>query len=861
MTLSINNFRVLAGLLAGALACVQGVARPAAGVEHSAPAPVAVPAGGLFTSNVVVTLASDVQPLRFTLDGSEPATNSPLYAAPILLTNGCLLQARSFPSNGVPGPLMAESYLFLDTNVVEFTSTLPLVVIHTFGLVLDSKTNIPASLRVIPAGTNGLASLRGDADYEGRAGIKTRGYTSLRYPKKSMAVETRAADGSDQHVHLLGMPKDSDWVLYAPYPDKSLMRDVIAYELSNKMGHYASRTRYVEVFLNDTARPLNRTNYVGIYVLEEKVKRGEHRVDLKKLSPADTAEPEISGGYIFKKDHLDEVERKEAAAAAAAAPTPATGRTRSLAGRPGYPTGPGGFPADPAGFLPAFVEPPETNLVTFTNITLATNITLFTNHVSLAMVAVTTNILATYDFSWTTNILPVTNITLLTNILASTNIAALTNVAAFTNRAAIANLAPFPGEVVFTNFVTLTNVAVFTNIAFATNIAALTNIAFTTNVLTLTNIVARTSLVPSTNTVLIAQITASTNVTAITNLTLATTVLNPVPPSPIPSKLSPFLTRLVETGQGFLTGRSNSFYFVEPRAERITPAQREWLSNYVNRFEVALNGPAFRDATNGYPAFIDADSFIDHHLMVEVTKNIDGFRFSTFFHKDRGGKIKMEPVWDWNLSLGNARGREGYNPANWYWPQLDDRQYSWFRRLFEDPDFGQRYVDRWAELRASVFVTSNLHTRIDQLAASLREPAARNFQRWPILGERVGPEYFTGKTWLEETDYLKGWISNRLAWVSAQFLPAPALAANEAALAGGAPLSFNLGTGRILFTLDGTDPRQPGGEVLPAAKVYEQPVPLSGNVNLFARVQLGNRWSSPLRIHFAARPPATLGGG
>ena len=49
----------------------------------------------------------------------------------------------------------------------------------------------------------------------------------------------------------------------------------------------------------------------------------------------------------------------------------------------------------------------------------------------------------------------------------------------------------------------------------------------------------------------------------------------------------------------------------------------------------------YRDPTNGYAKYIDVDSFIDHHIIVELTKNIDGFRISTYYTKDRLGKIKM----------------------------------------------------------------------------------------------------------------------------------------------------------------------------------------------------------------------------
>ena len=133
----------------------------------------------------------------------------------------------------------------------------------------------------------------------------------------------------------------------------------------------------------------------------------------------------------------------------------------------------------------------------------------------------------------------------------------------------------------------------------------------------------------------------------------------------------------------------------------------------------------------------------------------------------------MEPIWDWNLAFGNATGKQGDQCEHWYWPQLDDRQYSWFRRLFDDPDFGQRYVDRWAALRTNVLAGSNLLARVDNWGALLKEPAARNFEHWPILGQTINTEPFAGKTYDDEILYLKGWLSNRLAWINAQFLPAP----------------------------------------------------------------------------------------
>jgi hypothetical protein len=90
------------------------------------------------------------------------------------------------------------------------------------------------------------------------------------------------------------LPDESDWILFAPYNDKSLIRDALMYKLSNMIGRYASKSRYCELILND--------NYMGIYVLFEKVKRDKNRVDISKNSFTDSDGDEITGGYILKID-------------------------------------------------------------------------------------------------------------------------------------------------------------------------------------------------------------------------------------------------------------------------------------------------------------------------------------------------------------------------------------------------------------------------------------------------------------------------------------------------------------------------------------------------------------------------------
>lgn len=182
---------------------------------------------------------------------------------------------------------------------LNFTSSnLPIFIIDTDGQPIPSDGKIDADLGVIYNG-EGVRNFLTDPynHYNGKIGIEIRGSTSQMFPKKSYAIETRDSLGNNLDFPLLNFPSESDWVLYAPYSDKSLIRDVIAYKLSNLMGHYSSRFKFCEVVLND--------DYVGVYVLLEKIKRDKNRVDIKKLEPADSTGDALTGGYIVKIDKFD----------------------------------------------------------------------------------------------------------------------------------------------------------------------------------------------------------------------------------------------------------------------------------------------------------------------------------------------------------------------------------------------------------------------------------------------------------------------------------------------------------------------------------------------------------------------------
>ncbi len=131
--------------------------------------------------------------------------------------------------------------------------------------------------------------------YYGTIGIEIRGASSTGYPQKSYNIETRNDLGESRNVRLLDMPSENDWALISPYNDKTLVRNALTYQLFRSMGYYAPRTQYCEVYLNGA--------YQGIYILTEKIKRDDERVDITKPDFTATSGDAISGGYIIKNDN------------------------------------------------------------------------------------------------------------------------------------------------------------------------------------------------------------------------------------------------------------------------------------------------------------------------------------------------------------------------------------------------------------------------------------------------------------------------------------------------------------------------------------------------------------------------------
>ena len=528
---------------------------PTPGSENSiaiAPNPVFSHSGGVFTETFLLQLyVDDMQAaIHYTLDGSEPTETSPVYSGPISVNLSTYIRARTYKAGMFPSSVVNAGYIALDSDVSDFNSNLPIVVIDTFGDVIAEDQQSLCYTTVIDTNDFNRATITESVDFSGIAGINLRGQTSTMFPKKQYHLEVWDESYNDKAASILGMPKESDWVLQSPYSDKTLMRNVLAYQWSNDIGQYAPRTRFVEMFLNNDGDSSISygDDYVGVYVVIEKIKRDDGRVDIAKLDENDNAEPAITGGYIIKLDKLDDAQEETFA---------------SVIGDLGY---------------------------------------------------------------------------------------------------------------------------------------------------------------------------------------------------------------------------------VEPRIDEITPEQKDWIVNYITgdgMFEDALFGPDFADPVNGYAAYIDPNTFIDHHILVELMKNGDGYWASTYMYKDRGGKLKMGPVWDYNMALGNDKLWTSWEPEGWhydhYWLNTVGgygyASHFWYDRLFADPDFEARYIARYTQLRQNELATAGLLAKIDEIALLLNESQARNYQKWDsVLGYYIwrNPDGYEDRdTYQKEVDWMKSWLEARVNWMDSQLIPQP----------------------------------------------------------------------------------------
>jgi len=177
------------------------------------------------------------------------------------------------------------------------TTKLPIVKIYTEDDIPD-EPKIFGTIGIIYDTTGGVNSINDPLNYySSKLGIETRGNSTQGFDKKTYSIELRTAANEDTSVNLFGMGGEEDWILHAMVIDKSQLRIPMSFYLAQRMGQYASEFKYVELILNG--------DYRGTYILVEKIKRDDGRVDIAKLDSDDLAGDSVTGGYILRMDWLD----------------------------------------------------------------------------------------------------------------------------------------------------------------------------------------------------------------------------------------------------------------------------------------------------------------------------------------------------------------------------------------------------------------------------------------------------------------------------------------------------------------------------------------------------------------------------
>ena len=234
------------------------------------------------------------------------------------------------------------------------------------------------------------------------------------------------------------------------------------------------------------------------------------------------------------------------------------------------------------------------------------------------------------------------------------------------------------------------------------------------------------------------------------------------------------------------------FQIEYPQYGIITQQQLIYIRDYINNWEKKLMTEDMNDPKASFRDYMDVSSFVNYFILNEVTRNVDGYRLSTYLYKDKeslGGKIKMGPAWDFNIAFGNADYLNGWKTDGFVYKAMENdggkNDYwqvpFWWNKLIQDASFRKALATRWKTVRSSFLNTNTLFATIDSAQVALKDPLTRNFQKYPLMGKKIWPNYYVGATLSDEVNWLKNWIQGRLVWLDAQMavFDSPILAISE----------------------------------------------------------------------------------
>jgi len=206
-------------------------------------------------------------------------------------------------------------------------------------------------------------------------------------------------------------------------------------------------------------------------------------------------------------------------------------------------------------------------------------------------------------------------------------------------------------------------------------------------------------------------------------------------------------------------GPSTDFILHYPKPADVTNTQKNYIHDVFDDL-ASVSNQHNTSAASGIPSVIDIPSFVDFMMIAELASNVDVYSFSTFFHKDRCGKLRAGPVWDYNLAYGyDAFGNRSKYDV-WQFNNTDNNGPKFWKDLFDTDLFRCYLAKRWFELSepGQPLSYEHLSSRIDEINELISEAVVRDNQRWNQMSQHAS--YVNNmKTWLQQRI---NWLNNNI---------------------------------------------------------------------------------------------------
>ncbi len=208
----------------------------------------------------------------------------------------------------------------------------------------------------------------------------------------------------------------------------------------------------------------------------------------------------------------------------------------------------------------------------------------------------------------------------------------------------------------------------------------------------------------------------------------------------------------------FVSGYPYELIRPDPTHPDFTLAQLAFIQQHFLDMEAALI------AQSGYEDYLDIDNWIDYFIVQELFKNVDVGWSSVYIYKKAGESLRLGPLWDFDLAIGNADYID-YAPENWYGMRAYKNR--WFQLMMAIPEVREQFKLRYLELYEDDI--PEMLEAVSALGDAMSPLAQRNFDRWDILAQYVWPNppgMVGSSEYASQVEYVHNFIQRRAAWMA-----------------------------------------------------------------------------------------------